>query len=360
MPKVDISVIQNLDNPNSVVAALNGNFNRIQEVIETLLSRDGRAPNSMLSILNMNDFRILNLPAPTSPTEPARHGDIQQYVDQAEAFRDEAEGFRDETLGFRNETEGFRDESEAFLTDFQSRYLGAYATDPSVDNFGQPLITGALYFNTASENWKVFNIVDVHANGDPVYAGDGLVIVGYWIPFPQANLLSLSDVDASSIDNNQLLVMSGGLFVPWDPIADNIGFDDDQTQLNATTVQEAIEDLVDRTSLGKYDISFYIQGLMDNNERLFRMVASRAFTLLAGLPDSAGSARVGANTNTSILIFKNGSQVGTVDFSASATTATFTFAGTVDFVAGDILELRAPASADTLLRDVSITIAARR
>src|SRR5512138_3834353 len=107
MPKVDISVIQNLDNPNSVVAALNGNFNRIQEVIETLLSRDGRAPNSMLSILNMNDFRILNLPAPTSPTEPARHGDIQQYVDQAEAFRNEAEGFRDETLGFRNETEGF-------------------------------------------------------------------------------------------------------------------------------------------------------------------------------------------------------------------------------------------------------------
>lgn len=359
MAKVEINPVQNLDNPNSVVEIINGNFNRIQDIIETLLSRDGRVPNSMLAHLDMNDYRVLNLPIPVSPTEPARHGDIQQYVDQAESFRDEAEGFRNETEGFRNETEGFRDETEEFLTEFSSLYMGAESTDPTEGPEG-PIVVGAIYFNTTTNNWKVFALDDVHNEGDPVYAGDPPVVVGYWIPFPQSSLLTLIDVDAETISNNQLLVYSGGYFVPWDPIASNIPFDDAETMLNASDVQEAIEDLVDRTSLGKYDLSFYIQGLMDAGERMFRMVASREFFLPVGLPNSVAKARVPANANTTIFIYKNETQIGTVTFLATEDTGTFSFAGDVTFSPGDILELRAPNPADTALRDTSITIAARR
>lgn len=359
MPKVEINPIQNLDNPNTVVDTINGNFNRIQAIIETLLSRDGRVPNSMLADFNMNENRVLNLPVPVSPQEPARHGDIQQYVDQAEAFRDEAEGFRNETEDFRNETEGFRDEAEDLLTDFQSRYLGTYATNPSVDNSGNPLIIGSIYFNTAVNNWRVFAIDDVHEEGEPVYAGDPQVIIGYWIPFPQASVLSQNDVDADTITNNQLLVYSGDKFIPWDPIAAHIAFDDDQTLLNAGTVQEAIEDLVDRTSLGKYDIMCYAQDLLVQNEQVFRLVASRTFWLPVNGGDSLAISRVPANNTQVLSLRRNGVQFGTITFNESST-GVWAQAGTEVFDPGDVLSVVAIGTADTALRDISITFAARR
>ena len=40
---------------------------------------------------------------------------------------------------------------------FDDRYLGAKATPPSVDNDGDPLITGALYFDTAANLMKVYD-----------------------------------------------------------------------------------------------------------------------------------------------------------------------------------------------------------
>jgi hypothetical protein len=39
---------------------------------------------------------------------------------------------------------------------FDDRYLGAKASDPTVDNDGNPLITGALYFNTTIAAMKVY------------------------------------------------------------------------------------------------------------------------------------------------------------------------------------------------------------
>ena len=39
---------------------------------------------------------------------------------------------------------------------FDDRYLGAKSSDPSVDNDGNSLITGALYFNTSSNAMKVY------------------------------------------------------------------------------------------------------------------------------------------------------------------------------------------------------------
>ena len=40
---------------------------------------------------------------------------------------------------------------------FDDRYLGQKSSDPTVDNDGNPLITGALYFNTVSNEMKVYN-----------------------------------------------------------------------------------------------------------------------------------------------------------------------------------------------------------
>jgi len=40
--------------------------------------------------------------------------------------------------------------AQASFTGFDARYLGAKATAPTLDNNGQPLIVGALYFNATS------------------------------------------------------------------------------------------------------------------------------------------------------------------------------------------------------------------
>lgn len=45
----------------------------------------------------------------------------------------------------------------ASFDDFDDRYLGAKASDPTLDNDGNPLIVGALYFNTSSNAMKVYN-----------------------------------------------------------------------------------------------------------------------------------------------------------------------------------------------------------
>jgi hypothetical protein len=45
----------------------------------------------------------------------------------------------------------------ASFDSFDDRYLGAKASDPTVDNDGNPLITGALYFNTTSSEMRVYS-----------------------------------------------------------------------------------------------------------------------------------------------------------------------------------------------------------
>jgi hypothetical protein len=40
---------------------------------------------------------------------------------------------------------------------FDDRYLGAKAADPTLDNDGNPLVTGAMYFNTVSNTTRIYN-----------------------------------------------------------------------------------------------------------------------------------------------------------------------------------------------------------
>jgi hypothetical protein len=48
-------------------------------------------------------------------------------------------------------------EAAATYDDFDDRYLGDKASDPTLDNDGNALLTGALYFNTTSDAMKVYD-----------------------------------------------------------------------------------------------------------------------------------------------------------------------------------------------------------
>jgi len=85
--------------------------------------------------------------------------------------------------------------AEAILSDFESKYLGAKSSDPSVDNQGDPLIEGALYFNTVENSFKVFSdSAWVTFSGLPYQTGNTNKFLrtngtsAYWdfVPDPQA------------------------------------------------------------------------------------------------------------------------------------------------------------------------------
>jgi hypothetical protein len=64
--------------------------------------------------------------------------------------------------------ESARDATLAAYDQFDDRYLGAKASDPSVDNDGDALVAGALYFNTTDESMKLYTgsaWVDAYASG---------------------------------------------------------------------------------------------------------------------------------------------------------------------------------------------------
>lgn len=61
---------------SSAVTALNSNFAIIQAFFDACLTTNGTAPNAMNANLDMNNYRILNLPAPVNPTDPVRLSDV--------------------------------------------------------------------------------------------------------------------------------------------------------------------------------------------------------------------------------------------------------------------------------------------
>jgi hypothetical protein len=91
MPKIDLTDIASLTNEQSAIASLNANYTTIETESDSFLSRDGTSPNQMEADLDMNSNRILNLPEPTSATEPARKAEVDALT---------SEGIGVSTVGF--------------------------------------------------------------------------------------------------------------------------------------------------------------------------------------------------------------------------------------------------------------------
>lgn len=80
MSKITLSNLANLTNETTAVSTINANFATIQDAIDNLLSLDGTAPNSMGANLDMNSYRLQNLPYPGSSTEPVRLTDLDELM----------------------------------------------------------------------------------------------------------------------------------------------------------------------------------------------------------------------------------------------------------------------------------------
>lgn len=85
---------------------------------------------------------------------------------------------------------------EAVYDSFDDRFLGAKEYDPTVDNDGNPLLDGAMYFTTNSNTLKVYD------------AGNAV-----WVTIPQMYLSGLLDVTLTSITTGDVLNWNGSKWV---------------------------------------------------------------------------------------------------------------------------------------------------
>lgn len=76
MSKITLTNLANLQNENTAVNDINSNNATITTAFDNTLSRDGTAPNTMGSNLDMNNNQILNLPTPATVNSPARLIDV--------------------------------------------------------------------------------------------------------------------------------------------------------------------------------------------------------------------------------------------------------------------------------------------
>ena len=80
--KVTIQTIESLQNQISALLKINVNFEVLADKIDDLVSRDGDTPNQMESNLDMNSYRITNLPVPAHANDAARKTDLDTIVSQ--------------------------------------------------------------------------------------------------------------------------------------------------------------------------------------------------------------------------------------------------------------------------------------
>jgi hypothetical protein len=113
-----------------------------------------------------------------------------------------------------------------------------------------------------------------------------------------------------------------------------------------------------------YDLGLFFPGApgfgIASGGAMFAFVANRAFYLPSGLTGSIARLETATTGALSFSIRKNGTEIGTVEFAASATAGTFTFPSSVQFASGDRLRVLRDSMIDTTAADFSINFAARK
>ena len=172
-------------------STINNNFDSVRNAFDNFLSLDGSTPNAMEADLDLNSNDILNA-GTVNTTEIVVGGiSLTAQVALAEDAADEAIAAAalaaaSEVAAGNSASDASDSASAASLSassasssasaastsatnaansaaaaaasydSFDDRYLGAKSSDPTVDNDGNALITGALYFNTTT-GLKAYN-----------------------------------------------------------------------------------------------------------------------------------------------------------------------------------------------------------
>ena len=118
---------------------------------------------------------------------------------------------------------------ETIYDTFDDRFLGTKTVEPTLDNDGNALIDGAMYFDTTSNTMKVYDVGTTT-----------------WYSIPQIYLSALLDVDLTSITSGNVLRWNGTKWINYALSKSDVGLNlvNNTSDLNkpvSTAVQTALE-----------------------------------------------------------------------------------------------------------------------
>ena len=106
-----------------------------------------------------------------------------------------------------------------------------------------------------------------------------------------------------------------------------------------------------------YDIAGAVLGKPLGSAVVMRFIAVRGFTIPAAFAGTRATSATAATASTVLTVLKNGTQFGSLTWAAAGTVATLSSSAST-FVAGDILTVVAPATADATFGDAQFTFIA--
>lgn len=160
------------------ITALNTNFTALRDGFDNTLSRDGSSPNTMSADIDLNGNDLNNVAALKNTSGQDIVALTQGYMNTANTAATNASNSAtaastsassSATSATSSATSATASASSATgaassataaaasLDTFDDRFLGPKSSNPSTDNDGDALATGALYFNTSDNNMRVYN-----------------------------------------------------------------------------------------------------------------------------------------------------------------------------------------------------------
>ena len=163
--------VSTISTGHASITALNNNFTALRDGFDNTLSRDGSTPNTMSADIDLNGNDITNVNTITNASgvdvvAAAAASATAAAASQAAAATSATAAASSQTAAASSQTAAASSATAAASSatsaastydTFDDRFLGAKSSNPSVDNDGDALATGALYFNTTDDNMRVWN-----------------------------------------------------------------------------------------------------------------------------------------------------------------------------------------------------------
>lgn len=139
---------------------INDNFQKIEAALnDDVLYREnvGNTDNSMRATLDMNGHDLINVGTLAVSNLDIGGVNLAEQLLLAKQYADSAAEDAQIAESAAIVASDAENQSVNVWEDFNTKYLGEKASDPVVDNNGDPLVAGALYFNSAINSMRVYD-----------------------------------------------------------------------------------------------------------------------------------------------------------------------------------------------------------
>ena len=192
----NMSKLQNIDTNMSKLQNIDTNMSKLQAIYTDLTKLKSIYSNlTMLTAIYNNLTALNNINSKVIPnlTELLLVNDnaIQVAADKLTVATDKGI-----VAGYKDDVSAMKVAVESIYYTFDDRFLGVKTNDPTLDNDGNALIDGAMYFNTSSNALKVYSLDNTT-----------------WYTIPQIYLSGLLDVTLTSITTGDILTWNGTKWV---------------------------------------------------------------------------------------------------------------------------------------------------